>query len=547
MAISGGRTIPRGTTLTSDVCIVGGGPAGITLGRRLAASKLSVTLLESGGVDGAGEAQQLNQGEVTGLSYYELDATRFRGLGGGSHHWAGWCRPLDSQDMEPRPWVPLSGWPLKRADLDRYYEEAARVCELPARRFDPENGAGLPPLYRAPFIGGDVAIAGWQGSPPTKFGIVFRDDLTASSQLTVLTDATAVSVLTDDGGERAAGVAVATLDGNRFEVRSRVTVLCAGAFETPRLLLVSKPGGLGNEHDLVGRYFMEHPHLVTGTIELFPPDRRSVEISSIDRGFGGIQARLRLQRPSGDMKVAYVISDERRRSDELLAFSTHLQTISPIAKHDSDAYQAMKLVLSNLRSPRRFFAQIRAGTLPAGVGELTRRIVRGLPEVTAAMYQEAVRKPKQFALYTQAEQSPNRESRVTLSPDRADVLGMPRIRLDWRLSELDKDSIIRSQEIVGERLTATGVGRLVPTEPFQSRSADWGPELRGGHHHLGTARMAQRPENGVVDRDQRVHTVRDLYIGDSSVFPTGGFANPMLTSVALALRLGDHLGGEYGT
>ncbi len=550
MTIRDATDFPRAVELRTDVCVVGGGPAGIAFSIRLAETTgLSVILLESGGTEPSPEAQTLNEGESIGLDYYDLTVTRHRVLGGSSHKWAGWCRPQDPIDFDGRSWLPDSGWPVSYSAMVPYFDEAAQWCQLDNREWTLAGGSKLPLLYLEPFIGNDVEIALWQGSPPTKFGHAYRDRLESNKKVTVITDATAVSVLSDNG--RATGVEVRSLSGNEFTVSARAVVLSAGGLETPRLLLASRdsaPNGLGNENDNVGRYFAEHPHLVTGKIELFTPgevDRPLLE--AVDKGLGGIRARLALQRPQGSMKVAYTIGRSRQEKDQLLNFSTHLQTVSSVSREDSDAYQAFKLALGNLRSPRRFLGQIRSRSLPDGSGNLLRRLIRGAPEIWKVIYHEALHRPTHLALYTQSEQSPNRDSRITIIDSSRDALGMPRLQLDWRLSRIDKESVARSQQIIGLQLERAGLGRLIP-EPFlNDESADWGPGLRGGHHQIGTARMSTDPTKGVVDPNGRVHTVQDLYIADASVFPVGGYANPLLTLVAWSLRLADHVGSRYSS
>ncbi len=296
----------------------------------------------------------------------------------------------------------------------------------------------------------------------------------------------------------------------------------------------------------MGRYFMEHPHLVTARIKIFErgiTDRGPID--SIDKGFAGARARMALQRPSGRTKAAYTISASRQVRDQLLNFSTHLQTVSGVDRDHSEAYQAFKLIVSNLRSPRLLYRQVRDKTIPGGAGKLVGRLIRGAPEITSVLYREALSRPKELAFYTQCEQSPNPDSRVTLDPDRSDALGVPRLRLDWRLNRLDKESIMKAQSIVGDQLERAGLGQLVAEPAFGDDSTDWGPGLRGGHHHLGTARMSTDPRKGVVDADGQVHTVRNLFIADSAVFPSGGYANPLLTGVALALRVADAVGRKY--
>lgn len=545
MAIDDADRLPAETELTADVCIIGGGPAGISVALALASSKASVILLESGGTSEETSLQDLNRGENVGLGYYQLDETRYRLLGGSSERWAGWCLPMDRSDFDARPWVPTTGWPIAYETMVPYYRQAALLCELGEVEFSPPKDHDIPAIYRRPFVGEDVEIVTWQGSPPTKFGRVYRDDLEEGHNLTVLTHATAVEVLTNDEATHATGVRVVAGSGQEFKVSASTVVLCAGAIETARLLLASRsarPNGLGNEHDLVGRHFMEHPHLVTARLELLPPGMtRRPFVGALDRGFFGTRERLAMQRPKGTAKIAYTISDQRKRRDQLLNFSTHIRTVSKISREDSDAYQAFKLVVNNMRSPLELSSQVMRGTLPLGASEQMKRILLGTPEILQLVYHEGLKRPTELAFYTQSEQVPNPDSRVTLDDTNRDASGLPRVILNWRLSRIDKESIMTAHEILATRFLASGLGVLVPEPAFRDDGPDWGPGLRGGHHHMGTVRMADDPRDGVVDSNGRVHSVRGLYVGDSGVFPTGGFANPLLTLVALAWRLGKHL------
>lgn len=533
----------EGSRIEADVCIVGGGPAGITVAMQFIDTDLKVVILESGGLDEQADAQSLNQGANTGLPYYDLDETRYRGFGGASNLWAGWCRPLSAQDFESRSWVDTPGWPLSYDELAPYYEDAARACELPNADFSTPDD--LPAVYKAPFIGNGVDVAVWKGSPPTKFGRVYRTALEDASNVTVIPNATAVEVLTNDDATVATGLRVVRQDGELLEVAASNVVLCAGAIETARLLLASrsvKPNGLGNDHDLVGRHFMEHPHLVTARLDVLSPDVTQRQlIAGIDRGILGTQSRLAMQRPKGSAKVAYVISDERRNRDHLLNFSTHIRTVSKVDREDSEAYQAFKLLINNLRSPADLAKQVASGAIPEGASEQVSRLGRGLPEIAQVVYQEALKRPTELALYTQSEQVPNPDSRVTIDDEDRDAVGMPRVRLHWALSRIDKESIIGAHKVLAEQFATSGLGVLVPEPSFLDADSGWGKGLRGGHHHMGTARMADSPRDGVVDRRSRVHNVEGLYVGDSAVFSTSGFANPLLTIVALATRLGKHL------
>jgi choline dehydrogenase-like flavoprotein len=128
---------------------------------------------------------------------------------------------------------------------------------------------------------------------------------------------------------------------------------------------------------------------------------------------------------------------------------------------------------------------------------------------------------------------------VTLS-EQTDALGMPRVRLEWRLRPADMRSMVRAQEIVDEELRRAGLGRL----QIELDDATPPPGLKGGWHHMGTTRMHLDPRQGVVDEHCRVHGVANLYVAGSSVFPTAGYANPTLTLCALAIRLADRVKKE---
>lgn len=545
-----GNGIANDIRIATDVCIVGGGPAAISVALELANTHHSVWILESGGVTDEPASRDMNVGENVGLPYFDLDKTRHRLLGGSSTRWAGWCRPLDRLDLGSKEWVPHSGWPIDYDELEEFFPRASELCQIPVGRFGASDHDSIPDLYQRPFVGGDVDVAVWQASPPTKFGAVYREALESAGNITVSLHSTATDVLTDESARRATGVRVTSAAGTTFEVTAGTIVLAAGSIESARLLLASRnahPDGLGNDHGLVGRYFTEHPHLVTGNIVINEGASGARPfLPAVDLGPTGARARLSLQRPVGGIKVAYRVDAETQIEEKLLGYSAHLRTTSPIDREESEAYAALKLIVGNLRSPGRLARQVRDGTLPAGIGTLTGNLLRGSPEIAQAIYHEAFRKPKEFALYTQAEASPNPDSRVTVDYRDLDAVGLPRVRLDWRLNRIDKESVIRSQEIVGTQLESAGLGTLEPTEPFRDDGPDWGSRLRGGHHHMGTTRMAHSPKDGVVDENCAVHGVEGLYVAGQAVFPTVGFANPLFTGVALSARLGQHLLSKMG-
>jgi choline dehydrogenase-like flavoprotein len=131
--------------------------------------------------------------------------------------------------------------------------------------------------------------------------------------------------------------------------------------------------------------------------------------------------------------------------------------------------------------------------------------------------------------------------RLGSEPDR---FGLRRAQLDWQLQAGDKETLRRAVTDFGRRMAADRIGRVRIRDWVMDTDASF-PGYRdhamGGHHHMGTTRMARRPEEGVVDPDSRVFGTDNLYMAGSSVFPTMGYANPTLTIVQMTLRLADHL------
>lgn len=541
--IDDSSTIPRETRLDTDVCIIGGGMSGLAIALRLKGRGLRVTVLEAGAETPDDAIRDLADGSSVGLPYFPLRDARPRLLGGSTNYWAGWSRPIDRFDVDARSWIPLSGWPIDWNQLEPYFAPALELVEIPDARFEADAwGDAAPDLYRAPYAAGPLQATVWVGSPPTKFGKVYRDRLAEADDVRVLLRANVTELISDATGRAVESVRVRTLDGNTFDVRARAVVLAAGAMETPRLLLNSSQGerrGLGDEHAVVGRYFMEHPHVVTGRVELFERGGgRRAEVPAIDRRFlGGAKARLAMERPQKGVKFAYTLREEVLRERELLNWSAHLRTVSD-ARGGPEVYHAMKLMVGNLRSLRTFARQLRRGSLPRGVGKQLRTLGTHPDDVVRILYQQLVRRPRALELYTQSEQAPNASSRVLLADDR-DALGVPRVQLDWRLSDADKASIHAAQRLLSEQLEASGIGRIQDEPWLGDPDGGWGASLQGGYHHLGTARMGNDPRTSVVDGRCRVHSVRNLYVGDTSVMPTGGYANPLLTGLALALRTAD--------
>ena len=507
------RTIPENTAIETDVCIVGAGAAGITLAKEFAGQGFRVALLESGGFEVDEKTQDLYRGENVGFPI-PLNVMRLRYFGGSTNHWGNYCRPLDEIDFEARDWVPDSGWPFKKSELDSYYQRAQKICQLGPFEYNSEfwQSKTNPPL---PFVGNRVVTSIFQvREPAIRFGMVYRKEIVSAGNITTFLYANALNIETNDTARIVTRLRVGCLQGNKFVIAAKLFILATGAIENARLLLLSNnvsKAGLGNQNGLVGRFFMSHalcePALFLPSDPLIPATLYINSKPAVDN-----------LRVTGHL----TLSHETQRHHKLLNFNAVLFPV----------YVAQTGLMSLKRLMKREFDTL---------AKELRNVIADIDGVATAAYWKLFKGiiPVQaFSLTCAIEQSPNPASRVTLSSER-DAFGKQRVCLNWQLRAVDKVSLRHSLEILGTELGRAGLGRL--KIDLKDRDESWPDVIRDAGHHLGTTRMHIDPKKGVVDENCRVHGISNLFVAGSSVFPTSGQANPTLTIVALALRLADYV------
>lgn len=514
------RRADRALELRANICLIGSGPAGLTIARELRHSGLSVLIVESGGL--AEEVPSLseieNVGEWRAIDQQEV---RNRIFGGTSHSWTGRCVPLDALDYEARPWLPSSGWPIGPDDMAPYVRRAAGHL-----RIDPDFVTERPrPSSGPPFDSGVLKDISWQFSEDN----VLRDEFTrfgprflaaSAPNTTVLVHASVTHLTTNADGSRMEAVEVGNREGKRATVRADAVVLAAGGIENARLLLCSNrvvPNGVGNAHDVVGRFLMDHPRCNLGDFDL--KQGRSIW----DR-FGYYRAAVR--RGTHLFIDGVGLSGAVQHGERLLNCSAWLDD----EKAPDDPLDAAKRLLK--RQSRNWAGDCRAVLSQPGL--VARAVQDRLVHRKVTLH-----KMQRLCFLCIVEQAPDRDSRISLGR-RRDVLGLPMPSVDWRIGELERITAIRLGHAVEAEFKRVGlpppqlVDWIRHSRPDEAQFIDVA-------HPIGTTRMANDPRQGVVDRNCGVHGVEGLFIAGSSVFPTAGHANPTLTIVALAVRLADHL------
>lgn len=500
------------------VCVIGGGIAGLIAASRLSASGLRVVVLESGGRKPHDRFDAFNAVEQAGETYQNDIVGRVRALGGTSNTWGGRIMPLAPHDTAPRDYLGLSGWPIERAEFDRFIPDIERLFRLdhsayeqlppaPLRRHDPwSNGREhMTPRWSK-----------WPTFRRRNVAYLLEDMIAAERNPEIWLNATACDLMVDGAAGRLAGVEARSMNGGRLIVSAECFLLAAGTLETTKLLLQLDElteGRAFSGCEALGRYFNDHLKIEAGRI--LPVDRRRTNLA-----FG------------------YHIGGSTRRG-------LHLETTAAAQREDQTAsgYITVRPEFPRL-SIHHYVRKLGKSIQARRFSELapTRDMAKDLSSLAPALYWRVRHKQMYFSpaidLFIDAriEQAPNSRSRLTLSRQR-DELGAPMLQMEWRKSALDRHTL-RSVLLRARRFwRSTGLDAASPVEwsadPDRDDLIDETVDTR---HPAGTARMGLDPRASVVNPRLACHAVPNIFVASAAVFPSSGSANPTLTIIEIACR-----------
>lgn len=520
-------SLENGSAYVADVCVMGGGVAGIVLANELSKS-LNVIVLEAGGEHYTPEAQELYASarpNPNGLP--DTRHSRLRFLGGSSNHWENNVSPFEPLDFEKRDWIDNSGWPISYADIEPYYAKAGDYCGVQGDGYQTEywektlsHSRAMP---KSKTLTTDIAKA---SVPPVRFFASHGDSLRQSAAVKIIKNANVVGVDYEKESGKVIKAYFSSKPGKTNSVSAKVFVMCFGGIENARMLLTfneSNDNKLGNQHDNVGRYFMDHPvvraaHFFAHDTSLFDLYQSAQLEGRIAVGFFNFQEDFVRKNHLTNMRMPitpqtnYVLSD---------GISSHHIL--------SDAFSE--------------------GELPDNFGTHIMNYIRDIDMVAEATLRKGFSKRffdsadeiGGYELAVMIEQTPHRDNRIKLS-DIKDIFGIKKLEIDWEIKNEDKERFWRGLEFFAQEIAANSLGRVKLLKERSPRV--WGNQLGYGHHHMGTTRMSNDYKSGVVDGDQLVYGTRNLFVAGSSVFPTGGHVPPTLTIVATAIRLAKKINKE---
>lgn len=512
-------------TISADICIVGAGVAGLTIAREFLGSNVSILILESGGKKDESRIQRLYESDVVGLPHEGVHNGRFRVYGGSSTRWGAQLMTFEQNDLDARAHVSGEAWPVNLHEIQQYYRRAEDVLSMNALSYEEDlwSDLGVDPLgfdrqklkYR---------FSKWAGFNNRNLAKSIGVDCASARNVTTLLHANLLEIVPSENGAAVECLKVGSLSGRKATISATRYVICCGAIETARVLLASDkmiPSGVGNDNDLVGRYFQDHISVRAATLD---PSDRARFTATFDPFMRGNTMH--------SCKV--VMTEEMQKEKRCLNVMGH---VVYGFTEESGLYELRKILRA---------VQSKRNPIPSPLGAW--RILRYSSDIFRMVFGQFLARRRlspRFAkchLDIECEQLPSRDSRVMLSREK-DELGMPKTMLDWRITDLEKHTVREYLHIFRSEWDRLGLGKAKWEASIFDDGDEWLGVCRDTYHHAGTARMGLSPADGVVDRDLKVFGFSNLYIGSTSVFPTSSCANPTLTMMALCVRLSDHLKG----
>lgn len=487
-----------------EICIIGSGPAGIAVASKLVKKNIKFIILESGSINPNGEHQKLNKGFSSGPRELNLLNSRLRCFGGAGKLWAGVCRPMSDSDFEKNH-RNLSGWPINYSVLEDYYKEAASIFGLDYEAFFNENWrrkASLAVEFDK-FAQNDGILKGidYQRASAEHRDLTnkYQDVLFESKNCNVITNATVIDLI-QKNKRSVESVIARSLKGKKININAKKFVLCGGAIENARIMLDSSLNQEIKNNKYLGSCFMSHPAF-----------RRSATLIRNDDSSGCKNLDENLKRDFG-----FEMNVNEREENQVLRHNIHL---SPsIGSPDDDLESQSSIINQNLNRLTNYSKKIKCKLLGGEVDT------------------------KFWNLDIAIEQEPRITNYVKLSKNR-DLHGKRKVEVFWgAVSDLEMKTVFEAVKSVGRESVLNGVGickasnDLIKKEIFKQDDSI--------NHHIGTTRMSDSSENGVVDSNLKCFGLSNLFLSGSSVFSTSSIVNPTFTIVALSLRLGEHLYNE---
>jgi choline dehydrogenase-like flavoprotein len=512
------QKLPR-TNESSRTVIVGGGTLGLYIARELVKRGRDVLVVESGGSPLADFP--MGSYASVGRRHEGIRLGRARNLGGTSNLWGGQLVEFQSVDFAGRSWLPGSAWPISFEQVAFYHQRTYENLGIPSPFQDDcavfNKVGGNPPIFGE---GLELFFTRWLKIP--SMSVAYDAEIRAHSHLQVLLNHTVVGFQGRDG--RIESIEVMDSGGQRSQLMGGQFILANGTIEIARLLLHSAANDgwecpwRGNSN--VGAYFQDHLVGRVGALEPLDRSKFFQTFSTVVWSGHKFQPKLRL-------------------TDATLT-ETRLLNVQAMMSFESS-------ISENLVYLKQFLKAALYSRKIAGVKDFVRNLQACGKHLVPLMWKYVidnrifVPSTSKISLNIQSEQTPIKESRISIDSTSVDAFGLPKVILDWKVGAEELETIhefaTRCQKVMAE----SGLGKISLIPALERKEKSFLETLRDNYHHAGGARMGSNAADGVVDADLKVFGTHNLYIAGAATFRTVSNANTTFTALVLGTRLIDHL------
>jgi choline dehydrogenase-like flavoprotein len=509
---------------SADVVVVGAGIAGLILATRLRRHKIQVVVLESGGREQTTATHPLNRAIQMGDPYSGATHGRFRCLGGTSTRWGGALIPFMEHDLAARPWLGLSGFPIKLDEVRPYLKDIEILFRIDDGAYDEEfvqqaSATGLIPTGDPDFV---TRFAKWPSFKNRNVAVLLRPLLEQDSDLEIWINATAIRFGVSRESGRVTSVSASAGGDRLLTVSAKHTIICAGAIESTRILLLLNRQCDDHAFDgcmALGKYFNDHISIPVARI-------RPKQLTKLNRmaGFRFVGSSMR--------SLRFELSVDAQRRERVGGAFAHIS-------FRTDQTTGFDCLRDFLRSLQR-----RGRIEPALLG----KSLSDLPYlIRMAAWRFAYKQllwpiPAQYELHVVAEQLPRAENCIGLAAER-DCFEMPLAAIRWGVTDGDMRTFAAVQRCFDAFWNRRGLRSLGELEWTYDPAAQLFQYVAQAdvYHPGGSTRMGMDKQRAVVDSNLTCFAIPNLSVASTSVFPSGGAENPTLMLMLFTLRLADRL------
>jgi choline dehydrogenase-like flavoprotein len=507
------------------VVIIGGGTIGLYVAVLLAGQGRDVLVLEAGD-EHLGSFDAKTYASV-GREHRGLELARSRCLGGTSNLWGGQLVEYQAVDFNGREYLAHSRWPVSHDEIAPYYAQTYRNLGVPDRFLnDSDVWSGL--SAACPSLGADfeVFLTRWMRQP--NVAVLFKEQVETNKNLNVVTGQTVVGFRALGG--RITGVRAVDKKGESHWIGGDVFILAAGTVENARLLLhTAADPGWGcpwRDNANVGRYFQDHLGRSLGPFK--PRDKKAFFNMFCNMVYSGqkFQPKIRMK------------CDSQLR-ERMLNVQASIMFESKASEHLVFLKQFLRAAIGG----RKF----------GGIGDLFRNGAGCVKYLFPLMWRYTVDhrifvpSSANIQIGVQAEQVPLADSRISIDPGVRDVYGLPKVIVDWRIGNLELETVRKFAVMLRDSLEKAQIGQLNIDQGLLNLDPSYLRQMHDTYHQAGGAIMGFSDQDGVVDRDLRVFGTDNLYVGGASIFRTSSNANVTFTAMMFATRLAERLLRESPT